>query len=393
VVDNLASSNTSADRQEPFIGGADATANRRGRKPRKSAGEALAARRRPALLPMLLIGVLVLILASIAGVIYSQRDLIASLTGPGPDVVEDQPESETASVDATPEEPQPQEEETDQSGKITDRLLDPEGEPPVAPDARSVTTTLITPGQTETRLVEPEPPAAPVDVTPVVPALPDAEPPVSEGTDTPAALSDGQAEQQVSSIAPETATAPADPVPSAQRSILYEEGAEASGAGTAAQGAVVWSLEEETALDGSAQTVLTADVEIPERDVTVNLRIKPNDDNSLPASHLVEIKYELPEEFASGTVVNVPGLVMKPTEEARGDALLGASVKVSEGYFWIALSSLSSEQERNLGLLRERGWIDIPMLYTNGKRGILTLEKGPTGTDAVEKAIAAWTAG
>jgi len=382
--------NAPSDRREPSIASSDGAAGRRNRKPRKSAGEALAAKRRPALLPMLLIGVLVLILASIAGVIYSQRDLIASLTGPS--VTEEQPEPETASVETVPQEPEATEDEANDSGKITDRLIDPDGEPPVAPDARSVTTTLITPGQTETRLVEPEPPAAPVDVTPVVPPQPDATPPVSQETgNQPAAAPSGEAEQDVASIAPGTTTAPANPVPSAQRSILYEEGAEASGAGTAAQGAVVWSLEEETALDGSAQTVLTADVEIPERDVTVNLRIKPNDDASLPASHLVEIKYELPEEFASGTVVNVPGLVMKPTEEARGDALLGASVKVSEGYFWIALSSLSSEQERNLGLLRERGWIDIPMLYTNGKRGILTLEKGPTGTDAVEKAIAAWT--
>ncbi len=125
----------------------------------------------------------------------------------------------------------------------------------------------------------------------------------------------------------------------------------------------------------------------------VDIRIKPNDDTSLPASHLVEIKYEFPENFAPGDVVNVPGLVMKPTEEARGDALIGASVKVSPGFFWIALSSLPNEQQRNLALLRERGWIDIPMLYENGKRGILTLEKGTAGADAVEKAITSWQAG
>ena len=39
---------------------------------------------------------------------------------------------------------------------------------------------------------------------------------------------------------------------SVQRSILYEEGEESGGAGTAAQGAVVWGVDEETNLDGKA---------------------------------------------------------------------------------------------------------------------------------------------
>ncbi|WP_150493419.1 hypothetical protein [Roseibium aquae] len=393
--DSLFVAETSADgnpiRPGSIAAGQVTDAGRRGeRKSRKRAAEALSTARRPSMLHMLLIAVLILILASIGGVIYSQRDLIASLTGPSQPA---EPEGQ-ASVPVDDVSDAPGEEANGAPQKNTARLLDGNGEPPVAPDARSVTTTLITPGQTETRLIEPDPPVSPIDV----PATPPVETPPPAGDDgsldaaTPndPASAEGQ---QFAAVAPETATAPGPDTPSAQRSILYEEGAEASGAGTASQGAVVWRLEDETALDGQKQVVLVADVEIPERNVRVNLRIKPNDDNSLPASHLVEIKYELPKEFASGTVVNVPGLVMKPTEEARGDALLGASVKVSEGYFWIALSSLSSEQERNLGLLRERGWIDIPMLYTNGKRGILTLEKGATGSDAVERAIAAWAAG
>ena len=84
---------------------------------------------------------------------------------------------------------------------------------------------------------------------------------------------------------------------------------------------------------------------------------------------------------------------MKTAEEARGDALIGVSVKVADGYFWVALSNLPDEQERNLTLLRDRGWIDIPMLYENGKRAILTLEKGTPGTRAVQQATDAWRAG
>ncbi|WP_346909283.1 caspase family protein [uncultured Roseibium sp.] len=177
-----------------------------------------------------------------------------------------------------------------------------------------------------------------------------------------------------------------------QRSILYEENAGANGAGTAAQGDVVWAVGEETDLNGRKQAVLTAKINIPDRDISVDLRMKPNDDDSLPASHLIEIKYNLPNGFPSGDVQNVPGLVLKPTEQARGDALIGASIKVSDGYFWIALSNLTDELERNIGLLRDRGWIDIPMLFDNGKRGILTLEKGSSGAKAVENAVQAWRA-
>ncbi|GAB2184538.1 hypothetical protein [Roseibium sp. LAB1] len=286
--------------------------------------------------------------------------------------------------------------EGEEPSKNTDRLLNDGETDVVAPDARTVTTTTITgqadtPAATETPQVDA--PAA-VTPTPSQPSIVTS----AENDQTPAAADSPVAvpEDNLSAISPdETAPAPSAAAadPSVQRSILYEEGEESGGAGTAAQGAVVWGVDEETNLDGKALAVLSASVEIPERDVKVDIRIKPNDDNSLPASHLVEIKYEFPENFAAGDVVNVPGLVMKPTEEARGDALIGASVKVSPGFFWIALSSLPNEQQRNLALLRERGWIDIPMLYENGKRGILTLEKGTAGADAVEKAITAWQAG
>ncbi|MGV2977698.1 hypothetical protein AB1P65_19745 [Roseibium alexandrii] len=279
-------------------------------------------------------------------------------------------------------------EDADDASKNTDRLLNETDANVVAPDARAVTTTTINPQDTAPGTV-----AQPSIVTNVESTPPaDVDTPATDG----AGVSQGVQPDSLAAVSPEqTEPAPAAQVPAsgAQRSILYEEGADASSTGTAAQGAVIWTLGEETDLGGEAQSVLSAAVEIPERDIKVDIRIKPNDDTSLPASHLVEIKYELPEGFSGGDIVNVPGLVMKPTEEARGDALIGASVKVSPGFFWIALSSLPNEQQRNLALLRERGWIDIPMLYENGKRGILTLEKGPIGEDAVEKAVSAWQAG
>ncbi|WP_299483211.1 hypothetical protein [uncultured Roseibium sp.] len=289
----------------------------------------------------------------------------------------------------------------DSSSKNTDRLLDDGENEVIAPDARTVTTTTINPETNEPVTAPAQPPITPnaqevpALIQPETPQPGEAAPPSGAETNAPAAVP----QDNLAAIEPETATQEDQPAGLsggdgvAQRSILYEEGEDAGGAGTASQGAVVWGVAEETNLDGRQQSVLTASIDIPERDVKVDIRIKPNDDTSLPASHLVEIKYNFPDSFAAGDVVNVPGLVMKPTEEARGDALIGASVKVQPGFFWIALSSLPNEQQRNLALLRERGWIDIPMLYENGKRGILTLEKGAVGADAVERAVSAWQAG
>ncbi|WP_299816319.1 hypothetical protein [uncultured Roseibium sp.] len=371
--------------------------NGRTRRDRPSASDALREGGGSRTVPFAIAGVLVLLLAG-AGAYFllPSGDKVAdggagtvtipaeTASAPQPAPEEQVAASEEAPVDAD-------------TSKNTDRLLNDGEAEVVAPDARTVTTTTITPQ---------EPPASEADGTSVA-ASAESEPaagaPLATETplnpiDTPAIVDEPAAVPQdnLAVVAPEEATPSETAValePGVQRSILYEEGEEAGGAGTAAQGAVVWSVEEETDLDGKAQAVLSASVEIPERDVKVDIRIKPNDDTSLPASHLVEIKYEFPETFAAGDVVNVPGLVMKPTEEARGDALIGASVKVSPGFFWIALSSLPNEQQRNLALLRERGWIDIPMLYENGKRGILTLEKGSDGEEAVEKAVTAWQAG
>ncbi|WP_346911636.1 hypothetical protein [uncultured Roseibium sp.] len=383
----------------------DAETGRKGRG-RKRLSDAV---RRPgrglSLVPLALIGVLILIVLGIAGVIYSQRDMISEMMAGGSSNSE-RTVADDKTVAPVTTEPRVAEDTADadkNGGKNTDRLLDDNGQPAAAPDARTVTTTTITPDQSSSTQAATPPapaetvapvasvpqtpePAAPEPATPE-PATPEVAAPVTTPSVPQIVASTGEGEKQDTPPAPEGTAAVA------QRSILYEEGAGENGAGTASQGEVVWAIKEETDLDGKKQEILTAEVRIPERNVSVDIRLKPNEDSSLPASHLVEIKYNFPKDFPAGDVQNVPGLVMKPTEQARGDALIGASVKVSEGYFWIALSNISSERERNIGLLRERGWIDIPMLYDNGKRGILTLEKGPTGTKAVDEAVQAWQAG
>ena len=46
--------------------------------------------------------------------------------------------------------------------------------------------------------------------------------------------------------------------------------------------------------------------------------------------------------------------------------------------------------QRNLQLLKERSWFDIPIVYNNGRRAILAIEKGTPGDRAFEEAFKAW---
>ena len=65
-------------------------------------------------------------------------------------------------------------------------------------------------------------------------------------------------------------------------------------------------------------------------------------------------------------------------------------MKVTNGFFLIGLSAVEADQQRNIQLLKERPWFDIPIVYTNGGRAILALEKGTPGERAFADAFAAW---
>jgi len=64
---------------------------------------------------------------------------------------------------------------------------------------------------------------------------------------------------------------------------------------------------------------------------------------------------------------------MSQAEQARGTSLTGLAVKVTNGYFLIGLSAVDTDVQRNVQLLKDRSWFDIPIVYTNGGRAILAM--------------------
>jgi hypothetical protein len=179
--------------------------------------------------------------------------------------------------------------------------------------------------------------------------------------------------------------------PIAQRVVLYEEDP-TDPAGKQYVGQVTWRTE--TVSPGPGQppdVVIRANIEIPDRQMKVTWSLRRNTDKSLPASHTVDLVFSLPSDFPHGGISNIPGLLMKQAEQTRGVPLAGQSVKVTTGYFLIGLSSVESDLQRNVQLLKERTWFDIPIVYTDGRRAILAVEKGSPGETAFAEAFNAWT--
>ena len=81
---------------------------------------------------------------------------------------------------------------------------------------------------------------------------------------------------------------------------------------------------------------------------------------------------------------------MDQTEQTRAVPLTGLRVKVTNGFFLVGLSSVESDVQRNLQLLKERSWLNVPIAYTDGTRALLAFEKGVPGDRVFADAFAAW---
>lgn len=207
----------------------------------------------------------------------------------------------------------------------------------------------------------------------------------------PAQASDAGARDVTASASPSQADSGSGDALVAQRAVLYEEPLAGGGDGSkgvlAFNATAIWQFVNKSGEEPEVHATIT----VPDRDLTISLHLRRNVDQTLPASHVIEVAIKTGNKFGGGAVREVPRLVMKPAEDARGQPLVGASAKVADGFFWIALSGVQADIEANMGLLRDRSWFDLPLVYENGQRAILTFEKGTPGERAFEKALALWT--
>ncbi|KQZ14913.1 hypothetical protein ASD44_13220 [Mesorhizobium sp. Root554] len=196
------------------------------------------------------------------------------------------------------------------------------------------------------------------------------------------------------------ATPPAAPAnPSAeqalavgQKAIFYEERTSVA-QGSAEPGNIVWSIVQESpGGDAPPEPAIRAEATIPGKDIQLRMTIRRNADQTLPASHIIEMIFLTPDGIEGGGIDNVLRVAMKASEQEAGSPLIGIPAKIADGFFLVALNDTKAEEDTNLALLRNQDWIDIPVVYKSGRRALLTVEKGIPGDKVFDEAMQAWQA-
>ena len=201
------------------------------------------------------------------------------------------------------------------------------------------------------------------------------------------------AQQAAQNPSPAPASTPSQPQtlpPGAERVVLYEE-VPSDPNGKRYTGSVVWRMEQmPPAAGGGSELAVTAHVSVPDRPLKMTMAIRRNLDKTLPASHTIEVKFDLPPDASSSDIQDVAGIMMKPTEEAAGQSLAAIRVKVNSNFFLIGLSAIDLDMQHNMQFLRDRPWIGIPFVYNNRSRALLAIEKGKTGDKSIADALTQW---
>lgn len=207
--------------------------------------------------------------------------------------------------------------------------------------------------------------------------------------------------------APAVPTTPL-PAPVTQKVTFIEESATAPGQISATlTGQVVWSM-----VDGTDGPTVQARVTVPDRRLELTMLFHKNNDAT--ASHQIDINVSLGVGSAIGAIDLIPTIVFKSNDRDAGSKLAGRSIKIVEacasqtasaprcrdvnnkaaaaapGVYWVALSPVKADVATNMGLLREKSLIDLPIAYKSGQRAIVTIEKGSAATAMFTRAMVAW---
>lgn len=317
--------------------------------------------------PLLVGALLVAVIAGGGYGIWLNRDAFADLFGSGGGSQQAAPPATAPAEDAAANAPPAQ---TSEAPKFTQRLT-PEGtEVDPGPAGGGAT---VGEGTSVSTLTQP----------------PGVNPPLVAPTGTP----DGQEAPAATGQAAVPDATKSDPALAvAQKAIFYEERTSAA-EGSAEPGTTVWSLVQESPGGNlPPEPAIRAEATIPGKNIKLRMTIKRNADQSLPASHIIEMIFLLPEGFPGGGIDNILRVAMKGSEQEAGNPLIGIPAKIADGFFLVALSDGKAETNANLTLLRRQSWIDIPVVYKSGRRALFTMEKGVPGDQVFDEALKAWSA-
>ena len=198
---------------------------------------------------------------------------------------------------------------------------------------------------------------------------------------------------------PVTAGTPAVPpdsqpsIPIAQRAFVVVQVAPDDKNNTATyQGSVIWRLETSNGGAGEPlQTNARADIDFADAKFGATVTFQVNRDAAFPASHLIRVKFIPASGSLLGPVKAIDVPELRDENAPNGIRLEGLARAILDNNFIVALGQGESIVPRNLDLVRNRQWLDIPFRLAPGQYGKLVIEKGPGGDRVITDAIAAWS--
>jgi hypothetical protein len=177
----------------------------------------------------------------------------------------------------------------------------------------------------------------------------------------------------------------------AQRAVLYLEPQDTTQPPRAIIGRVSWRVEAQNTGQGQLlETIVRADVDIAEVGLQLAFTLRRNTDAAFPASHILGMRFQRSSDDGNGAVREAGVPQFKQEESERGAPLSAITTTLGENLFVSALSRVPIEVERNTDLIRTRNWVDIPVRFASGKRGIVAFEKGLSGDQRLAEGFAAW---
>ncbi len=258
-------------------------------------------------------------------------------------------------------------------------------------DAPSVNETTTGPGNTATTQTA-EPTTAIDGTEDRLEPTPEAVTPNGTETTLPS-LNSGETKTEERLSGADTSIAANDPANSVDpavlagsQSLLLEASSDGRTGAVPFSGTVDWAKGE----DELGQPTLVGKASIPARALNVSVTIRKNTDPSLPASHLMEVNFDVSDTFVGGSISSLPGVLLKNEELVPGTPLVGASARIVGNSFLFALSSSPDDETANVNLLENRRWLDLAIVYGTGRNAILTLEKDSEADTLFKEVFAAW---
>ncbi len=153
-------------------------------------------------------------------------------------------------------------------------------------------------------------------------------------------------------------------------------------------GSVSWSTEPANGAGTQAgELVIRAEAQI-EGALGLTLTLRRNTDAAVAASHIVTLEFRPSPDFSGGAINNVVGILMKAHLGAK--SLVARVERLDERSFRVELVDDAAARTQNLELLTNAPWLDVIVLYANGRPAELMLVKGVSGREVFDRALASW---